>query len=265
MGKARKERRLKAAQAAAKPSRLLALPAELRNQIVEYYIEAIDEVHILADGAVCAVALAQICRQLHHEVTPIWQAQQQQHLKAPKQIKCLVKNFDFSAILSVFEQMPEPTRHTIISEKLLRIYLTADERQVGSSSSHLKEWLDAASNARKPATYQHTMPHLKASSFLMAQESNTYHFTKPLVKVEMFEAAEDEVSSMYPSRFPVEREEWGAIRQSYRAALVVLHDSQSAGSKMYREWIRCQERRRVEEQKHMRKVAYGKFLTLGCR
>ncbi|KAK4923955.1 hypothetical protein LTR49_008900 [Elasticomyces elasticus] len=243
MSKARKERRLKAAT---RPSRLLTLPTELLVQIIEYYIEAIDEVHILADGAVCAVALAQTCRQLHHEVTPIWHAQQKQHLKSPKQIKCLVNNFDFSAILSVFEQMPEPTRHTIMSKKVLQIYLTVDERQVGRPSSHLKEWLEAASNARIPATYQYTMPpRLGLSLFLVAEESNTYHFTKPLVKME--------------------REEWGAIRQSYNAVLVAVHNSQSAGSKMYREWIRCQERRTRDEQERFRKVGYGKSLSLGFR
>ncbi|KAK3645595.1 hypothetical protein LTR56_009035 [Elasticomyces elasticus] len=263
MSKARKERRLKAAT---RPSRLLTLPTELLVQIIEYYIEAIDEVHILADGAVCAVALAQTCRQLHHEVTPIWHAQQKQHLKSPKQIKCLVNNFDFSAILSVFEQMPEPTRHTIMSKKVLQIYLTVDERQVGRPSSHLKEWLEAASNARIPATYQYTMPpRLGLSLFLVAEESNTYHFTKPLVKVSMFAAAEDEISSMHCSRFQMEREEWGAIRQSYNAVLVAVHNSQSAGSKMYREWIRCQERRTRDEQERFRKVGYGKSLSLGFR
>ncbi|KAK4952613.1 hypothetical protein LTR10_009419 [Elasticomyces elasticus] len=240
MGKARKERRLKAAT---RPSRLLTLPTELLVQIIEYYIKAINEVHILADGSVRALALAQTNRQLHHEVMPIWCAQYLQDLDRPKQIKCLVKNFDFRAVSNIWRQLPDRTRRSIINEELLWIYLAADEDFDGSPRGNLEPWLD------EPSTAGGLCP------------QPIYHFTKPVIKVDAFEAVEDGVSLMSDDR----RMAWGSIRRGYGDALLAIHKRQSTGSKMYREWIRCQERKRLEEQERFRQVAYGKFLSLGFR
>ncbi|KAK5683514.1 hypothetical protein LTS10_005047 [Elasticomyces elasticus] len=219
MGKARKERRLKAAQAnartATQPSRLLALPTELRVQIIEYYVNDIEEpeVHILADGSPRVIALAQANRQLHHEVMPLWRVQHLQDLHGPKpkKIKCLVNNFDFSAIFNIMKQLPHHAQYTIARGELLRIYLAADEDFNSNLICNLRPWLEVWADEdvlRLPV----------------------YRFTKPLIRLSVFGAVDEEVCRMSHRRGYSKDIQWPLIRISYRDALAKLHKSQSAGS-----------------------------------
>ncbi|KAK5729685.1 hypothetical protein LTR17_011762 [Elasticomyces elasticus] len=158
MGKAKKERRSKAAQAnadaaqanaeaAAQPSRLLALPAELRNKIYEFYISNTKTASILANGSVGEIALARVNHQLRREILEIWQTQYQ---SAVKVIEFKVHNFDFDHVIEYLKQIPADVRDTMISKGAnLHLTLTfstkmniSGNRVYGRYRQTLQNWLD---------------------------------------------------------------------------------------------------------------------------
>ncbi|KAK4888383.1 hypothetical protein LTR27_012706 [Elasticomyces elasticus] len=211
MGKAKRERRSKAAQAnadaaqtnaeaAARPSSLLALPAELRNKIYEFYISDTETAPILANGSVGEISLARVNHQLRREMLEMWQTQYQ---SAVKVIEFKVHNFDFDHVIEYLKQSRAEVRD-ILEKGRLDIRLTfstkmsiSGEAVYGRYRQTLQNWMDFCSGD--------------------SPISVCYNFVKPLPSISQMHAfgmARQNVIWTWPPP----RTEWHNIENSFDEA-----------------------------------------------
>ncbi|KAK3640988.1 hypothetical protein LTR56_011638 [Elasticomyces elasticus] len=224
MGKTRNERRRKTKTIAAAKPGFLRLPAELRNVIVEYYINDFRarKVHISTDGTISGLPLAQICSQLHNDIVPMWAAQLSSGF-----IYCHVHNFNFHGVSRALKQLSSQAREVISAQRLLRVTLSADDDYTVShnGTEGLKDWLKDCAAGVIPSR-------------------GIYKFTKVPIKVSTFDAVEQEVNSILLGEQTDARKEWGCVRHRYNCALIEFHNIQPYGYDMYK---REEERQRRED------------------
>ncbi|KAK5713447.1 hypothetical protein LTR15_011147 [Elasticomyces elasticus] len=156
MGKARIERRRKARERATRKSRLLCVPAELRNIIVDYCLEDVSKVYIARDDTIRTPPLARTCRQLRQEVLP------RLH---PRHTEAYVHNFDFREVSRVLKDLPSHARKIMQDNKLLRINLSFDDDDEDVDA--LQHWLDdcKAGLICTRGIYKFTEPLMKVTAF----------------------------------------------------------------------------------------------------
>ncbi|KAK4888384.1 hypothetical protein LTR27_012707 [Elasticomyces elasticus] len=224
MAKTRNERRRKTKTIVAAKPGFLRLPAELRNVIVEHYINDLPArtIHISNDGTISGLPLAQTCSQLHNDILPMWASQLSSGL-----IYCHVHNFNFHGVSRALKQLSSQAREVISAKKLLRIILSADEDYTISHSGTegLGDWLEDCAAGVIPSR-------------------GIYKFTEVPIKVSTFDAVEQEVNSVLLGEQTDARKEWGCVRHRYNCALIEFHNIQPYGYDMYK---REEERQRRED------------------
>ncbi|KAK5683512.1 hypothetical protein LTS10_005045 [Elasticomyces elasticus] len=196
MGRARIARCRKGKEKNEKGLSLLRLPAELRNEITQYCVDDVHEVHISADGTINVPSLAQTCRQLRYETIPMWKAR---YISTPMHLECFVHNFDFDGVHRALCQISEEARVTVAEEQMLTIRLHIDHKH--TCKTGLKHWL------------------------------KSYAFAGALAEASTFKGLEDAVEKAFP--IGSERLEWARIIRCYDAALLRLHKSLPQGGRNY--------------------------------
>ncbi|KAK4888385.1 hypothetical protein LTR27_012708 [Elasticomyces elasticus] len=216
MGKARIERCHKARERTAatwRHTNILRLPAEIRNLITEEYINDIRQVHISAKGTVSVPSLAQACRQLRHEILPVWR---EHYDSVPMKTRCFVRNFDFEGLTRAFKRLPRHIQTAITAQKLLRINIRLDEDY--KYDENLRTWLEDCADG-------------------VVSNRAVYTFTQPLVKLSTFEAIEAAVSQSlrynFPARVGRQQLAWDRMVRAYDRVLTKLHKRQPEGLGMY--------------------------------